>query len=63
MCEKFKVIDLFAGCGGFSKGFQMTNHFDIKLAIEIDENASKIPNKMLSYNFSYISLYLILWNL
>jgi len=41
MCEKFKVIDLFAGCGGFSKGFQMTNHFDIKLAIEIDENASK----------------------
>ena len=40
MCEKFKVIDLFAGCGAFPKAFKWQTT-DIKLAIEIDGNASK----------------------
>ena len=34
------VIDLFAGCGGFSLGFQMAG-FKSKFALEIDEWASK----------------------
>ena len=35
-----KILDLFAGCGGFSLGFQMEN-FKPCLAIEIDQWASE----------------------
>ncbi len=35
-----RVIDLFAGCGGFSLGFQLAN-FNSDLAIECDEWASE----------------------
>lgn len=34
-----KTIDLFAGAGGLSLGFQMTGKFDIVAAAEINENA------------------------
>lgn len=33
----YKVIDLFAGCGGFSLGF-MQNGFDITKAVEFDKS-------------------------
>ncbi|MBE5737144.1 MAG: DNA (cytosine-5-)-methyltransferase [Clostridiales bacterium] len=37
--DKFKVIDLFCGIGGFSYGFKMTNHFEVILGADIWETA------------------------
>lgn len=37
---KYKVIDLFAGCGGLSTGYEM-NNFEVLAALEKDEWASK----------------------
>lgn len=37
---KYKVLDTFAGAGGFSLGFQLSGHFDIVGAIEVDEWAA-----------------------
>ena len=39
-----KVIDLFAGCGGLSTGFEMAG-FDIPLAVEKDDWASETYKK------------------
>ena len=36
MEQKLKVLDLFAGAGGFSLGFEMSN-FDIMGCMEIDK--------------------------
>ena len=36
---KFKLIDLFAGAGGLSLGFEQTGCFDIKAFIEKNKNA------------------------
>ena len=38
--HKFKFIDLFSGCGGFSKGMEMAGHECI-LGIDFDEHAVK----------------------
>lgn len=37
----YKTIDLFAGAGGLSYGFEMTNKFQIVVAAEKNENARK----------------------
>lgn len=37
---KYKVLDTFAGAGGFSLGFQLSGFYDIVGAIEIDEWAA-----------------------
>ncbi|USK48036.1 DNA cytosine methyltransferase [Bacillus sp. CMF12] len=37
--EKLKVMDLFAGAGGLSSGFEQTGKFKVKVAVEINENA------------------------
>ena len=33
--NKFKVIDLFCGIGGFSYGFEKTNRFEVVCAADI----------------------------
>ncbi|WML57758.1 DNA cytosine methyltransferase [Neobacillus sp. PS2-9] len=38
---KLQVMDLFAGAGGLSNGFEQTNQFQVKIAVEINENARK----------------------
>lgn len=37
----YSVVDLFAGAGGLSLGFQQTHKFDIKVAFEKNANAQK----------------------
>ncbi|WP_053363450.1 DNA cytosine methyltransferase [Bacillus sp. FJAT-27251] len=37
--EKFNVMDLFAGAGGLSNGFEQTGRFKVKVAVEINEYA------------------------
>jgi len=32
--DKYSVVDLFAGAGGLSLGFEQTNKYDIKVAFE-----------------------------
>ncbi|QVY62608.1 DNA cytosine methyltransferase [Cytobacillus gottheilii] len=39
--KKLKVMDLFAGAGGLSSGFEQTGRFEVKVAVEINENARK----------------------
>ena len=38
---KFKLIDLFAGAGGLSLGFEQTGRFEIKAFVEKNENARR----------------------
>lgn len=38
--EKYRVLDTFAGAGGFSLGFQLSGYYDIIGAIEIDDWAA-----------------------
>lgn len=44
--KKFNVIDLFCGCGGFSKGFELAG-FNIKFGIDLWEDAIETYH----YNF------------
>jgi DNA (cytosine-5)-methyltransferase 1 len=41
MKKKLQVMDLFAGAGGLSNGFEQTNKFEVKVAVEINKNARK----------------------
>ncbi|MCA1035697.1 DNA cytosine methyltransferase [Bacillus infantis] len=43
--ETLKVMDLFAGAGGLSSGFEQTGKFKVKVAVEINENARKTYEK------------------
>ena len=38
-----KIIDLFCGCGGLSRGFEMAG-FDVKIAIDMWSDAVKTYN-------------------
>lgn len=38
---KFKLIDLFAGAGGLSNGFEQTGCFEVKYAVELNEAAKQ----------------------
>src|SRR5689334_2419921 len=37
---KWRVVDLFAGCGGISAGFEATGSFRTVGAVEVDRDAS-----------------------
>lgn len=39
--DKYKVLDIFAGAGGLSLGFEQTGRFEITAAVELDESARK----------------------
>lgn len=41
MKEILQVMDLFAGAGGLSSGFEQLENFKVKIAVEINENARK----------------------
>lgn len=51
--EKYKVIDLFAGAGGLSLGFEQTNKFVIKAAIEKNPNAKETY----THHFKNVEMY------
>ena len=40
--KKYKVLDLFAGCGGFSTGLSQVDGFEIVVANEVDASAAKV---------------------
>ena len=42
---KYKVIDLFSGCGGISRGFSNTNRVEIVGAIDFDKAACETFEK------------------
>ncbi|GAA0719824.1 DNA cytosine methyltransferase [Clostridium malenominatum] len=43
--KKYTTIDLFAGAGGLSYGFQETGRFDIKVAVEYNKHAQETYKK------------------
>jgi len=43
--EKFKVLDIFSGIGGFSLGLERTGGFETTAFCEIDENARNVLKK------------------
>ena len=52
-----KTIDLFAGAGGLSLGFEMTGQFEVLAAAEINKNAQATYRKNLAEgkeNFAFI---------
>src|SRR5699024_5503532 len=49
----YNVLDLFAGAGGLSNGFEQTGQFQVKVAIEKDLNA----RKTLNYNHQNIKFF------
>ena len=51
--RKLKLIDLFAGAGGLSLGFKMTNDFDVVAAVEKNQQAKKTYHQ----NFPNVDLY------
>ncbi|RII32957.1 DNA cytosine methyltransferase [Clostridium chromiireducens] len=49
----YKIIDLFAGAGGLSLGFEMTGKFEIKAFVENNDNAAKTYQ----YNNKHVNRY------
>ena len=49
-----KTIDLFAGAGGLSLGFQLTKKFELLAAAEINENAKKTYEKNIAKDENFV---------
>lgn len=45
MTKKIKLIDLFAGAGGFSLGFKLSNHYSVSCSVELDHWAADTLRK------------------
>ncbi len=51
--DKIKVIDIFAGCGGLTEGFEQTGLFETKACVEWDDYSCKTIVKRLRDKWSY----------
>ena len=41
LSKKYKIVDLFCGCGGLSRGFEATGRFTTEFGVELLEHPSK----------------------
>lgn len=53
MTEKIKIIDLFAGCGGLSDGFEQTNLFETLACVEWEKEPCKTLTNRLKKKWNY----------
>jgi DNA (cytosine-5)-methyltransferase 1 len=53
MKEKIKIIDLFAGCGGLSDGFEQTHLYDTVACVEWEKEPCKTLTKRLQKKWDY----------
>jgi len=53
MTEKIKLIDLFAGCGGLSDGFEQTNLYETLACVEWEKEPCKTLANRLKDKWSY----------
>ena len=53
MTEKIKLIDLFAGCGGLSDGFEQTNLYETLACVEWEKEPCKTLAKRLKDKWHY----------
>ncbi|MGV1012005.1 MAG: DNA cytosine methyltransferase [Flavobacterium sp.] len=57
MIEKIKTIDLFAGCGGLSDGFEQTNLYETLACVEWEKEPCKTLAKRLKEKWNYENAY------
>ena len=57
MTKKIKLIDLFAGCGGLSDGFEQTNLYETIACVEWEKEPCKTLAKRLKDKWKYESAY------
>lgn len=57
MTEKIKLIDLFAGCGGLSDGFEQTHLYETLACVEWERGPCKTLAKRLKNKWKYENAY------
>lgn len=57
LCEKIKMVDLFAGTGAFSLAFQETNMVDIVFANDMVEHSKRIYDENFDHNLTLKNLH------
>lgn len=57
MTEKIKIIDLFAGCGGLSDGFEQTHLYDTLACVEWEKEPCKTLANRLKKRWNYENAY------
>ncbi len=57
MTKKIKIIDLFAGCGGLSDGFEQTNLYETLACVEWEKEPCKTLANRLKKKWNYENAY------
>ena len=57
MINKIKILDLFAGCGGLSDGFEQTNLYETLACVEWEREPCKTLAKRLKTKWNYDNAY------